>query len=79
VILPLQSIDWKLCLEAGQHRKAALCELNTELKDLIASAKGKKTKPKHQVMRKVLKISPSVVGDPATLWDLGVLLGSLFG
>lgn len=42
LLVPQNAIDWKLCLEAGQHRQAALFALNKEQDTLSKTDKGRK-------------------------------------
>ncbi|KAL4755771.1 uncharacterized protein BDW70DRAFT_165134 [Aspergillus foveolatus] len=42
LLIPQNAIDWKLCLEAGQHRQAALFALNKEQDTLSKTDKGRK-------------------------------------
>jgi hypothetical protein len=40
LVIPENAIDWKICLEAGQHRQAALYALNKEQDTLAKTDKG---------------------------------------
>ncbi|KAL4811577.1 hypothetical protein BDW67DRAFT_189640 [Aspergillus spinulosporus] len=42
LVIPQNAINWKICLEAGQHRQAALHALNQEQDTLAKTDKGRK-------------------------------------